>query len=206
MRSNPDTPDLRPFYLLLVGVGCIVAHVASEFAAMGAGAENVLFSAKHWYLGVLALTGVVTLFICGRALVRRSSGAHDLKRLLHNGLTTLPFGGSGARYFTLTAALQLALGMLTQYGEGCPFGTQDIAAGVLGALLTVVLFGFAAREFGRRLPAVVAALVNFLPTTGEIVSLFVDRFASARITSRSTVWSAHLYNRPPPLFQSILAS
>jgi hypothetical protein len=206
MRTNPDTPDLRPFYLLLIGVGCIVAHVASEFAAMGASATNVLFSAKHWYLGVLALSGIVTLFICGRALVRRSSGAHDLKRLLHNGLTTLPFGGRGARYFTLTAALQLALGMLTQFGEGCPFGTQDIAAGVLGALVTVVLFGYAAREFGRRLPSVVAALVSYLPTSGEIVSLFVDRFESARTTSRSTVWSAHLYNRPPPQFQSILAS
>jgi hypothetical protein len=206
MRAKLDTPDLRPFYLLLVGVGCIVAHLASEFAAMGAGAANVLFSAKHWYLGVLAISGIVTLFICGRALVRRSSGAHDLKRLLHNGLTTLPFGGRGARYFTLTAALQLALGMLTQYGEGCPFGSQDIAAGVLGALLTVVLFGFAAREFGRRLPSVVAALVSFLPAAGEIESLFLDRFESAQITSRSTVWSAHLYNRPPPLFQSILAS
>jgi hypothetical protein len=206
MRSTPDTPNLRPFYLLLVGVGCIVAHLASEFAAMGTGAEDVLFSAKHWYLGVLAVSGIATLFICGRALIRRSSGARDLKRLLHIGLTTLPFGGKGTRYFTLTAALQLALGMLTQYGEGCPFGSHDIAAGVLGALLTVVLFGFAAREFGRRLPSVVAALVSFLPATGETVSLFVDRFESARITSRSAVWSAHLYNRPPPPFQSIFAS
>jgi hypothetical protein len=206
MRTKSDTPNLRPFYLLLVGVGCIVAHVASEFAAMGTGAENVLFSAKHWYLGVLALAGIVTLFICGRALLRRSSGARDLKRLLQIGLTTLPFGGKGARYFALTATLQLALGMLTQFGEGCPFGSQDIAAGVLGALVTVVLFGIAAREFGRRLPTVVAALVSFLPTTGEIESFFVDPFESARITSRFAVWSAHLYNRPPPPFQSIFAS
>jgi len=206
MRTKPDTPDLRPFYLLLVGIGCIVAHVASEFSAMGSGAENVLLSAKHWYLGVLALSGIVTLFICCRSMVRRSSGAHYLKRLLHNGLTTLPFGGKGARYFALTGALQLALGLLTQYGEGCPFGSNDIAGGVLGALLTVVLFGFAAREFGRRLPSVVAAIASFLLAVGEVISLFVDRFENALITSRAAVWSAHLYNRPPPLFQSILAS
>ena len=206
MRTNPDTPDLRPFYLLLVGLGCIVAHVASEFAAMGTGAENVLFSAKHLYLGVLALAGIVTLVICGRALLRRSSGARDLKRLLHLGLTTLPFGGKGGRYFALTATMQLALGMLTQYGEGCPFCSHDVAAGVLGALVTVVLFGFAAREVGRRLPTVVAALVSFLPTSRELETFFFDRLESALITSRSAVWCAHLYNRPPPQFQSIFAS
>src|SRR5580700_834957 len=138
MRTNSYTPNLRPFYLLLVGVGCIVAHLASEFAAMGTGAEGVLFSAKHLYLGVLALAGIVTLIVCGRALLLRATGARDLKRLLHIGLATLPFGGKGAAYFALTAALQLGLGLLTQIGEGCPFCGHDVAAGVLGALVTVV--------------------------------------------------------------------
>jgi hypothetical protein len=206
MRTNSDTPNLRPFYLLLVGVGCIVAHLASEFAAMGSGAESVLFSTKHIYLGVLALAGVATLFICGRALLRRSSGVRDLKRLLHVGLATLPFGGKGARYFALTAALQLGLGMLTQFGEGCPFCGHDVAAGVLGALLTVVLFGFAARAAGRRLPTAVAALVSFVPATEDLISEFIDRVGRATIASRSVVWFAHLYNRPPPIFQSIFAS
>jgi hypothetical protein len=206
MRTNSDTPNLRPFYLLLVGVGCIVAHLASEFAAMGSGAEHVVFSFKHWYLGLLAIAGIATLFIQGRALLRRSSGARDLKRLLHVGLATLPFGGKGARYFALTAGLQLGLGLLTQFGEGCPFGGQDVAAGVLGALLTVVLFGFAAREVGRQLPTAVAALVSLLPAPDGITVLFVDRIERASIASCSTLWFAHLYNRPPPHFQSILAS
>ena len=205
MRTNSDTPNLRPFYLLLVGVGCIVAHLASEFAAMGTDAESVLFSAKHLYLGVLALAGIATLAICGRALLRRASGARDLKRLLHIGLATLPFGGKGAAYFALTATLQLGLGLLTQFGEGCPFCGHDIAAGVLGALLTVVLFGFAARAVGRRLPNVVAALVNILPAADDLTPRFVDRVERASIASRSIVWFADLYNRPPP-FQSILAS
>ncbi|HEY7980676.1 MAG TPA: hypothetical protein VID19_04265 [Candidatus Eremiobacteraceae bacterium] len=205
MRTNSDTPNLRPFYLLLVGVGCIVAHLASEFAAMGTGAESVLFSAKHLYLGVLALAGIATLVICGRALLLRASGARDLKRLLHIGLATLPFGGKGAAYFALTATLQLGLGLLTQFGEGCPFCGHDIAAGVLGALLTVVLFGFAARAVGRRLPNVVAALVNILPAADDLTPRFVDRVERASIASRSIVWFADLYNRPPP-FQSILAS
>jgi hypothetical protein len=205
MRTNFDTPNLRPFYLLLVGVGCIVAHLASEFAAMGTDAENVLFSAKHLYLGILAFAGIATLLICGRALLARATGARDLKRLLHIGLATLPFGGKGAAYFALTATLQLGLGLLTQIGEGCPFCGHDVAAGVLGALLTVVLFGVASRAVGRRLPTVVAALVSLLPAVEEILPQFVDRIERASIASRSIVWFADLYNRPPP-FQFILAS
>jgi hypothetical protein len=206
MRTTSDTPNLRPFYLLLVGVGCIVAHLASEFAAMGTDAESVLFSAKHLYLGVLALAGIATLIICGRALLLRASSARDLKRLLHIGLATLPFGGKGAAYFALTATFQLGLGLLTQFGEGCPFCGHDIAAGVLGALLTVVLFGFAARAVGRRLPAVVAALVSFLPAAEDLIPQFADRIERASIASRSVVWFADLYNRPPPVLQSIFAS
>jgi hypothetical protein len=205
MHTNSKTPNLRPFYLILVGVGCIVAHLASEFAAMGTDAESVLFSARHLYLGVLALAGIATLVICGRALLRRATGARDLKRLLHIGLASLPFGGRGPAYFALTATLQLGLGLLTQIGEGCPFCGHDIAAGVLGALLTVVLFGFAARAVGRRLPTAVAALVNLLPAAEDLIPQFVDRVERASIASRSIVWFADLYNRPPP-FQSILAS
>ncbi|HKW45477.1 MAG TPA: hypothetical protein VJN22_07455, partial [Candidatus Eremiobacteraceae bacterium] len=99
MHSKADAPNLRPFYLLLVGVGCIVAHLASEFAAMGSDAENVVFSARHWYLGLLALAGIVTLVSNAHALLRRSSNGRDLKRILHIGLATLPFGGKGVRYF-----------------------------------------------------------------------------------------------------------
>jgi hypothetical protein len=205
MRTNSETPNLRPFYLLLVGVGCIVAHLASEFFAMGSDADSILFSARHLYLGVLALAGIATLFICGRALLQRASGARDLKRLLHIGLSTLPFGGKGAAYFALTATLQLGLGLLTQIGEGCPFCGHDVTAGVLGALLTVVLFGFAARAVGRRLPTAVAALVNFLPAAEVLIPQYLDRVERATIASRSVVWFADLYNRPPP-FQSILAS
>jgi hypothetical protein len=205
MHTKSKTPNLRPFYLILVGVGCIVAHLASEFAAMGTDAESVLFSARHLYLGMLVLAGIATLVICGRALLRRATGARDLKRLLHIGLTTLPFGGKGPAYFALTATLQLGLGLLTQIGEGCPFCGHDIAAGVLGALVTVVLFGFAARAVGRRLPTVAAALVNVLPAAEGLIPQFVDRIERATIASRSIVWFADLYNRPPP-FQSIPAS
>jgi hypothetical protein len=205
MRTNSETPNLRPFYLLLVGVGCIVAHLASEFFAMGSDADSILFSARHLYLGVLALVGIATLIFCGRALLQRASGARDLKRLLHIGLSTLPFGGKGAAYFALTATLQLGLGLLTQIGEGCPFCGHDVTAGVLGALLTVVLFGFAARAVGRRLPTAVAALVNFLPAAEVLIPQYLDRVERATIASRSVVWFADLYNRPPP-FQSILAS
>ncbi|HKW44172.1 MAG TPA: hypothetical protein VJN22_00860, partial [Candidatus Eremiobacteraceae bacterium] len=153
-----------------------------------------------------ALAGIVTLVSNAHALLRRSSNGRDLKRILHIGLATLPFGGKGVRYFALTGALQLGLGLLTQVGEGCPFCGHDIAAGVLGALLTVVLFGLATRVAARRLPSVVAALVDILPATEDWVSAFVDRLERETVASCSEVWFAHLYNRPPPLLQSILAS
>ena len=206
MHAKAETPNLRPFYLLLVGVGCIVAHLASEFAAMGSDAEDVVLSARHWYLGLLAIAGIVTLVINARALLRRASGGRDLKRLLHIGLATLPYGGKGVRYVALTGTLQLSLGLLTQFGEGCPFCGHDVAAGVIGALLTVVLLGFATRIAARRLPSVVAALVDILPATEDPLSQFVGRIESTAVASSSEVWFAQLYNRPPPLLQPILAS
>jgi hypothetical protein len=198
MNQQALQPDLRPFYLLLVGVGCIVAHLAAEFAAMGSDAESIVFSARHWYLGLTALTCIVTLAVSGRALYMRSSGGRDLKRLLHLGLDTLPFGGKGIRYYAVTAALQLALGLLTQAGEGCPFCSHDIAAGVLGALLTVVLFGFATHAAARRLPTAVAALVRLLPAPVEAASVFLVRSERTAADARVAVWSPQLYNRPPP--------
>ncbi|HXW75918.1 MAG TPA: hypothetical protein VEJ20_00755, partial [Candidatus Eremiobacteraceae bacterium] len=69
MRANREL-DLRPFYALLVGVGAIVAHIASEFAAMGSDADSVLFSARHLYLGLAAVIGTAVFIIRMRVLLR----------------------------------------------------------------------------------------------------------------------------------------
>ncbi|HLJ84558.1 MAG TPA: hypothetical protein VKT51_10335 [Candidatus Eremiobacteraceae bacterium] len=206
MRTTLVRPDLRPFYLVLIAAGAIVAHLAAEFAAMGSDADEVLFSARHWYLGLTVLACVAVFCLGWRTLRQQSSSARDLKRMLHVGLATLPFGGVGIRFFGVTAALQLAIGMLTQIGEGCPFCGHDIAAGVAGALITVIILALATRAAASQMPAIVDALVIVLPTArpaSEQHARAIERNAAALPLP---IWSAPLFNRPPPPLRFAITS
>jgi hypothetical protein len=201
MRTKLVHPDLKPFYFVLVATGAIVAHLAAEFAAMGSDADEVLFSPRHWYLGLTALVCIAVVCLGWRALRAQASSARDLKRMLHIGLSTLPFGGTGTRFLGLTAALQLGIGMLTQVGEGCPFCGHDVTGGVAGAILTVVLLALATRMAAARMPAIVDALVILLPAarpTSERHALAIEREAASLPLP---IWSAPLFNRPPPLLR-----
>lgn len=201
MRTTLVRPDLKPFYLVLVAAGAIVAHLAAEFAAMGSDADEVVFSARHWYLGLTALACIAASCLGWRTLRAQSSNRRDLKRMLHVGLSSLPFGGAGARFFGLTAALQLVIGMLTQIGEGCPFCGHDIVAGVAGALVTVIFLALATRAAAAQMPAIVDAFVIVLPTArpaSERHARAIERDAAALPLP---IWSAPLFNRPPPAFR-----
>ena len=206
MRATPADPSLRVFYLLLIGVGTLLAHLAAEFAAMGSDADNVLFSIRHLYLGLAALAGIVIFVVYGRALLHRATSRPDLKRMLSNGLAVLPFGGRGARYYALTAGLQLAIGAVTQVGEGCPFCSHDVIAGILGAMLTVLLLALVTRAVGSHLPRLVSALAGYVPRTSVSPSgTFLRRDCVAAGAGRD-VWFPLLFNRPPPSLQSLPAS
>ena len=205
MTSSRQAPDLRVFYLLLIGVGSLLAHLAAEFGAMGSGAETVLFSPRHWYLGCAALAGIAIFVLQARGLLRRAENARDLKRMLRLGLDRLPLHARGARYYALTAALQLAVGCLTQIGEGCPFCSHDVVAGLLGAIATVVALALVTRAVGRRLPALVCIIVD--------VVIAADRHAGLTLVSAEQrgparwldVWFPLLFNRPPPLLRYVSA-
>lgn len=189
--------SLMPIYLSIVVLGGIVAHLASEFFAMGAAADAVTLSPKHIYLGIVALLAAGIALQQTLALWRNSRGGRDLKRELHVALETLPFRGRGA-FLILTAGLQLGISMTTEIGEGCPFCGHDVFAGVIGALLTVVLLAFAARAIGRRLPSIASAIsALFIDPARNADALVVSRRASAQPAPR-IVWFAQLYNRPPP--------
>ncbi len=205
MRTE-SRPDLRVFYALLIGVGGLLAHLASEFAAMGSDADGIVFSPRHWYLGLGVLIGVGAFIARGRDLMRRSSGSRDLKRILTLGLDALPFRGKGAAFYALTAGLQFAVGTLTEVGEGCPFCGHDITAGVLGAFLTVVLIALVARMIGRRLPSLVCTLAGYEPLRPALCATsFVNKKLEGPSAAQG-VWFPLLFNRPPPSLQSLTAS
>ena len=206
MRGRQADTRLRVFYLLLIGIGSLLAHLAAEFAAMGSDADSVLFSTRHLYLGLAALAGIVIFAVRGRALLYRATSRRDLKRMLSIGLEALPFGARGARYYALTAGLQLALGALTQIGEGCPFCSHDVIAGIVGALLTVLLLALITRAIGSQLPSLVSALAGYMPrSSGSPSGTFLRRDCVAASTSRGA-WFPLLFNRPPPRLQSLRAS
>jgi hypothetical protein len=199
MNATRGTPDLRIFYLLLIGVGSLLAHLASEFASMGAEADDVILSARHWYLGLGAAVGIIVFLTRGRNLLRSAQNSRDLKRMINQGLAALPYGGKGFRFLAVTGGLQLAIGAMTQIGEGCPFCGHDVAAGILGALATLIVFALITRWVGKRLPTIVGSLAGYASRrpAATIVSFFV-RPDSADHTGLG-VWFPILFNRPPPL-------
>ena len=190
---------LTPVYLAVVVLGSIVAHLAAEFFAMGSDADAVAFSPRHLYLALAAVACAAFAVARLRALLTSINGLRELKRELHIALESLPFRGRGHAFFTLTAGLQLGIGLATQYGEGCPFCGHDIAAGIVGALLTVTALAFLSWIVARRLPSLSAAIeALFVQPQRDQHTVFIARGAEALAFPRF-IWSAQLYNRPPPL-------
>jgi hypothetical protein len=205
MRAAPalNWKGLTPVYVAVVVLGSIVAHLASEFFAMGSEADTIALSPKHLYLGLAAILCAAFAIARIGALVRASDGWRDLKRELQLGMASLPFRGRGVQFYALTAALQLGVGLGTQIGEGCPFCGHDVLAGVLGAMLMVVVLACAGWAVTRRLPSLAAAIESlFVQQHGDEHDIVAARDAVALEFPRF-VWSAQLYNRPPPLLSTV---
>jgi hypothetical protein len=206
MTTTRSIPNLRIFYLLLIGVGSLLAHLATEFAAMGKDADSVLFSPRHWYLGLAVVVGTIAFIVRGRALFSQATGPRDLKRILSIGLDGLPSHAKGARYYALTAGLQLAIGSLTQIGEGCPFCSHDVIAGLFGALVTVLMLALLTRSLRLRLPNLVCAIAGHLTREGAHQTPTFVRPRLGGATASLGVWFPLLFNRPPPQLQPQFAS
>lgn len=190
---------LTPVYLAVVVLGSILAHIAAEFFAMGSDADAVALSPRHLYLAVAALACATFAFARVRALLKSVKGLRELKRELHIALESLPLRGRGPAFYVFTAAIQFGVSLATQYGEGCPFCSHDIAAGIAGALLTVIALALCAWLVALRLPSLAAAVeALFVEPQRDQHTIFVTRGAAARAFPRF-IWSAQLYNRPPPL-------
>lgn len=189
--------NILPLYLAIVGAGSIVAHIATEFAGMGSQAEGLVFSTLHTYLAVGAALCAVAAWLQARQLWSASSGGRNLQRVLLHAIEALPFRGRGC-FFILTAALQFGVGLLTQIGEGCPLCTHDVVSGALGALVTVVLLALAIRALGAKLPTIAAAIFEFVAARPSGAAWAPATAANLGTPALASVWSAPLYNRPPP--------
>ena len=206
MTTTRSVPNLRIFYLLLIGVGSLLAHLATEFAAMGKDADSVLFSPRHWYLGVAVIAGTIAFIVRGRALIGRATGPRDFKRILSIGLDGLPLHAKGMRCYALTAGLQLGIGSLTQIGEGCPFCSHDVIAGLLGALVTVLMLALLTRALRMRLPNLVCAIVGHLARDGARQAHIFIRPSLGGAPASLGVWFPLLFNRPPPYLQPLASA
>lgn len=193
-----QSPSLVPIYLCLVALGSIAAHLASEFFAMGSDAGSLAFSPKHLYLGIAAFACMCAIGSQSARFWRASSGAHDVKRLLNVSLVSLPWRGRGTAFFGLTAGLQLCFGLTTLFGEGCAFCGHDIAAGLIGALLTAVVLALAGRAIAMRLPAFAAAIATLFADIAANAGTAKSRRGIAIVKIQDFIWFVQLYNRPPP--------
>lgn len=202
MRTAIDrnVPTLRWAYLAVVVLGGIGAHLVSEFAAMGSGAEAVAISPRHIYLGLAAITSLFVAYRELTAMVRGASSGRDAKRIAEMGLATLPF--AGRRHFWLvTAALQFAVGSVTEIGEGCPLCGHDVIAGIAGAVLGAVLLALFARALSKRLPTVAQALATYAPRTESTEAPRVAVHEAAPLVVDEFLSYAQLFDRPPPVLQ-----
>lgn len=200
--SHQD-PSLRLLYLACVVLGGVVTHLISEFAAMGSDADRVALSPRHLYLGVAA---IVAILIAIRELVvlrSRAKGGRDAKRLAELGLASLPFNGK-RHFWIITACLQLAVGGVTEIGEGCPLCGHDIVAGVGGALLGAIVLALLARALGNRLPSIASALSEFVPLAGRSTARWAAKMRTTPVARAEFLWFARLLNRPPPVLASSL--
>ena len=194
---------LLPLYCALVGLGGIVAHLAAEFFSMGPDFGAVALSPRHIYLGLAAaaLGWIASARLV--ALWRQSSGGHDMKRLLNVGLEELPARGHGAFFFAATALAQFAVGMATEIGEGSPFSGHDVAAGVIGALLTSLVLSLACAKIARTLPRIAAAVQDFLRVRQPNAALAtVARREASFSAPRNIYLIARIFARPPPPLQA----
>jgi len=202
MRTALDRscPDLRRAYLALVVMGGIGAHLASEFAAMGAAAGRITLSPLHYYLGAALFAAVAVLAHDLRALSSNATSGRDAKRLAEIALTSLPFGGRRG-FLTMTASLQFAVAWTTVVAEGSPLFGHDVGAGAVAALLGALLLSLVIRAISRRLPTFACAVVEFEPVPDETPHVRALLDEPGLDAFLHDIWCSRLYDRPPPRLQ-----
>ena len=177
----------------------IVAHLVSELAGLGWHDDaDVVLSARHGYLALIALGALVALGLALRAVPRG-----DRRTRIAAIVDALPFKGQGARFVALSFAAQFGFFAITQIGEGCPLCGGDVVVGVVAAALAALCGALAIMLGKRRLIGFVLALAfvfAFEAAEPSETGGAATRRRGGLLASRRRTPFAFRY-RPPPFSQ-----
>jgi hypothetical protein len=196
--ANMDRRRALALYLALSVPFGILVHLCSEFAGLGRDADDLAFSPLHGYLLIIGLAALAT-FICSAGIF--DSQAERRRRI---GLMAgaLPYGGRGARFFGLSAAMQFGFFLVTQLGEGCPLCKGDFFTGLAAAAIASAIGAFALQVLRRQIVRVFSAS-RFLNRLDELFSApRVPRYAAAPVVPAYATFAVTRGNRPPPRLPS----
>jgi hypothetical protein len=186
---------LLAFFALTAPFG-IAAHLLSEFFGLGWHDDaDVIFSARHAYLALIAVAAIAGLAAALLALPRGEQRARVAALV-----EALPWRGSGLRFVALAFVAQFGFFALTQIGEGCPLCGGDILTGILAAGVAALLGALAVTLGKRRIFELALRImcefvgISFAP--GVMRSLRSESVLPAKAARRSPF--AFRY-RPPPV-------
>lgn len=192
-------PRLHLCYIAAIVFGAIFTHLVSEFAAMGAAADGVVFSLRHLYL-VLAAGGCAWLAVREMLRLRACSSSWlDFKRTISSVTSSAHL--RGRRFYLVTAGLQCAAGIASAVGEGCFFCGHDVLAALIGAFCSALLLALGVRALAARLPSLAAAMLRVIVTSAATCDNPWMTGRAVAVAHKRFHWFEALFNRPPPALQ-----
>jgi hypothetical protein len=204
MQLKPRTAAHVAFAatVTLCGIG---VHLVAEFAGLGWRADaELIFSAHHIPLGLLAFASLIALGSVGVTVVRRPVGADAIGEIVR----ALPDGGCGWRFLSLAFAAELFVFGVTEAGEGVPIQAGDLGFGLVAALCASALGALLVWRFQCRiLQAIGDLVVLFIAIAGVPTTVQSGR----RIEAHTRVWRCRALvfagsRRPPPCAPAITPS
>ncbi len=174
----------------------IAAHLLAELFGLGwQDGADVVFSARHGYLAVLAAVSLAGAVVAVLALPRCERRARVASLV-----EALPYKGAGVGFASIAFVAQFGFFALTQIGEGCPLCGGDIVTGIVAAgfaaalgAITVTLCKRRVLEFALALVWAIAAAVF----ASGIVNGVAPYSGPAAPATRRTPFSFRY--RPPPV-------
>jgi len=179
----------------------VAAELFVESIGLGDKRNDNFWTAPHVASLGLMLACAFAVATHWRSLWRRSTSLPDFKRHFTLEVVDLPFRRRAWMFFALLTSIVLVGGLCAQLAEGSPALSHDALAWLLAALLLALFAAVAVRWCMTALPRLVSAMISFLAISGDVgpPHPYVRPLVSA--VDHCDIWSAPLFNRPPPAFQ-----